>query len=528
MYNEKIYLGNDIMNVGEVSTVSIETVSGGELKELQRELLGRLINDSSAVSVSYRQQLAGRMQALLDKYASKIDEVIEARQTICGATVPIYRLGGLDVYGNGIVTRIGDGKIFGVAEHITPAFEKIYQTGSVDSWLVPFLTAGNMQKDVYDVWREYIDAYGILQFVKRDYESSEIQDDSALVIRFVNGAVKKYAGRYAPFDIHQKKEELDRCISAYRRGQQMWFSQTKEDWYYEVRRRFEAEGVLTEQYLTNEEKRAQYDKVRKICLDYLPELTDRQWDISSLWSRYPYHITRQNCESFKRDWWRMNRSYFTLSKGAKGERKVSEVLGYYVDSHRIRVIENYVGSGCEHDFIVITPQGAIFTIEVKSVAGDCILTETGYLKRPDREDGRAKDIVFQSLRHANILRKQLKDCPVFSEAQPPAIKEILCFADSVEPVDDRYHGITVAYPTTLKAALGLDAAKEDAPTQHTFTEEEMDEIERCLRGHQRSNYKYPVFGTHGEIADREAFLHTFADIVSTYRTLQAYYAGYAC
>ena len=528
MYNEKICLGKDIIDVRQISTVSVETVSGGELKELQRELLDLLITDSSAVNMSYRQEIAQKMQSVLDKYASEIDAAIEPRQAGSGASRPTYRLNELDVYGNGIVTRVGDGKNFGVAEHITPAFEKIYQTGSVDSWLVPFLTAGNMQKDVYDVWREYIDAYGILQFVKRDYESLEIQDDSALVIRFVNGAVKKYAGRYAPFDIHQKKEELNRCISAYRSGQQVWFSQTKEDWYYEVRRRFEAEGVLTEQYLTNEEKCAQYAKVRKICLAYLPELADRQWDISSLWSRYPYHITRQNCESFKRDWQRMNRSYFTLSKGAKGERKVSEVLGYYVDSHRIRVIENYVGSGCEHDFIVITPQGAIFTIEVKSAAGDCVLTETGYLKRADREDDRAKDIVFQSMRHANILQNQLKDCPVFSAEQPPAIKEILCFADSVEPVDDRYHGITVAYPTTLKAALGLGAAKEDAPTQHTFTEAEMDEIAEYLRACQCKAYSYPVFGTHGDITDREAFLHVFADIVSTYRTLQAYYAGYAC
>ena len=254
--------------------------------------------------------------------------------------------------------------------------------------------------------------------------------------------------------------------------------------------------------VTNNEKLEIYEKIRELCIKYITELDDRKYDINNLLKQYSGCFSEESFVVFKDNWSRMIRSYAALKRGLRGEEKVAEVLKLFDD--RLIILPNYVW-GYEHDFVVVTPYG-IFTIEVKTLKGNYILTETGILKQIGENNNISIDVALQSKKHIESLRRNLKGCSILNENIP--LQEVICSAEPEFTIKNEYHYVPVCYYNTID--------KELLPSngETVLTKEEMQEIARYLLDHQEETFLYDLFLPQGEIDSEESFIKSFAEVAS--------------
>ena len=303
----------------------------------------------------------------------------------------------------------------------------------------------------------------------------------------------EYADGLCGFNIFEKKQEIEEKIQ--KRRQQVTIE--KADLRNQIIEAFNAENLLRHNALSTVDKYQEFSAVRTFCCKYIPQLEDRNFDIDSLASDYPDYLSKEKLAVFKESWIRMCRSLNALKRGIKGEEKVYEVLQLFDD--RCRIIKSYTWD-CEHDFIVITPYG-VSTIEVKTLSGDYLLTETGMLKCLSNDHIESKDVALQSKKHVETLRKHLKNCAAFNESIP--LQEIICSAEANFTIKDEYHYIPVCYYNTLDKTLF--ANKEEV-----LSIAAMAEIEKYLLANQQEAFQFDIL----EIDSRESFIEAFADVAS--------------
>lgn len=307
----------------------------------------------------------------------------------------------------------------------------------------------------------------------------------------------------------EAKEKAERDLRELKRQEYITkINNNKAQYNAAIKSEFFDLGLLNEHKLSNAEKIREYTSLRKFCTKYIPQLTERNFNIETLNNMYPYYISQKACISFKENWSNLNKMYSVLSRGINGEEKVNEVLRLFDD--RIRILKDYVW-GCEHDFIIITPYG-ISTIEVKNLRGDYILTETGILKCLSSDKIGMKDVAFQSKKHIETLRRNLKDCSAFSADIP--LQEIICSAEPNFTIKNDYHYIPVCYYNTVDKILLPNEGRT------VLSNEAMDEIYKYLLANQGEPFKYDVFLPHGEIDSRDGFISNFAEIASGYIVAQ--------
>lgn len=262
--------------------------------------------------------------------------------------------------------------------------------------------------------------------------------------------------------------------------------------------------LLNQLTLTNAEKVREYAAVREFCIRHIPDLDNRMFSLQILRADYQSYIDRSCLEAFASNWRELNRSYKALERGMRGEEKVLDVLRLFDD--RIHILHGYTW-GCEHDFVVLSPYG-IFTIEVKSLRGEYVVTKTGLLKCISNPKVKTKDIAFQSKKHLETLRRNLGNCEVFSDEIP--LHEIICSAEPSFTIADEYGYIPVCYYNTLDKLLLPSGEKV------VLSEEQMLAIKRYLTEHWAPEFVFDVFLPRGEIDGRDDFIRSFADVASGY------------
>ena len=306
-------------------------------------------------------------------------------------------------------------------------------------------------------------------------------------------ACYEYIDGLCGFDIFEKKQEIE--VKIEKKKQQS--ASKKSELRNQIIGAFDSENLLHHRALSTVNKYKEFSAIRVFCCKYIPQLSERDFDIDSLSKDYPFYISQDNLATFKENWIRMCRSLSALKRGIKGEEKVYEVLQLFDD--RCRIIRSYTWD-CEHDFIVITPYG-VSTIEVKTLSGDYLLTETGILKCLSNDHIDSKDVALQSKKHVETLRKHLKNCVAFNESIP--LQEIICSAEANFTIKDDYHYIPVCYYNTLDKILF-------AIREEVLSATAMEEIQNYLLANQQEAFQFDIC----EIDSREAFIEAFADVAS--------------
>lgn len=151
---------------------------------------------------------------------------------------------------------------------------------------------------------------------------------------------------------------------------------------------------------------------------------------------------------------------------------------------------------------MISPSG-IYTIEAKMLSDDYVLTETGMLKPLKDHNKKIMNVVLQSRKHIETLRKGLKECPVFTPDIP--ITEIICCADGYHTIKNEFPDIDVCYCNTLNKYI-LPNDVEDKLTPEKMTELK-DFLLKKGEEHPRT---YAVFGDQGDLPDKDEFVQSFA------------------
>ncbi len=266
---------------------------------------------------------------------------------------------------------------------------------------------------------------------------------------------------------------------------------------------FEQKGLLNKAALSTRDKCEEYEQVRKLCIEYLPELGQKEFRLEEFWERYQDCIDAAQFKIFSENWNRLYISWRGLKRGINGEEKVAEVLSLYDD--RLCFLKNYAW-GYEHDFIVLAPSG-IFTIEVKTLRGDYVLTETGILKSVSCPNEKGIDVVLQSKKHLESLRRKLKACPLFHEDIP--IQEIVCSGEGNFTIENKFPAMPVCYYNTLDSVIFSASMNCAALNQETI-----EGLRDFLLQHQEAKCTYDLFYPRGELDSREAFIHSFIAVAA--------------
>lgn len=269
-----------------------------------------------------------------------------------------------------------------------------------------------------------------------------------------------------------------------------------------IRADFNAAGLLAQSSLPPRQKLEEIERVKAFCRKTLPELDNRDFHIVDLSGRCP-DLDAGQCETFARNWSKLLSACSILRSGIQGEDKVAEVLTLVDD--KLCFLRNYRW-GCEHDFVVLTPYG-IFTLEVKTLRGDYILTETGMLKSRSDPKAKGKDVVFQSKKHVETLRRNLKGCPAFHSGIP--LRPVICSGEGDFTIRNQFPDIPVCYYNTIDRVLLPEPAPEPV-----LTENEIETLREFLLEHQEDEWKYDLFAPQGELDSREAFLDSFAAVAA--------------
>ncbi len=283
----------------------------------------------------------------------------------------------------------------------------------------------------------------------------------------------------------------------------------KKNSYIElIKNKFDDLDLLRVQSLSNRGKFDEYVAVRKFCFEFFSLLSDHSFRIDEFYDEYSEYISYSSYVTFKENWIRMNRSYSALKRGIDGESKVYEVLRLFDD--RILILKEYTWDN-EHDFIVITPYG-ISTIEVKNLFGNYELSETGMLKCLSNQKVKSRDVAFQSKKHLEILRRNLKLCPAFNNNIP--LQEIICSAEPNFTIKDNYGFIPICYYNTIDKFLLPNSCDE------VLSAEQMREIYEFLLENQQEKFTFDVFLPKGEIDSRESFINAFSELAAVYMAIQ--------
>ena len=370
-------------------------------------------------------------------------------------------------------------------------------------------TPQEMHTELKALLDEYDNVYGKIRTekiknqarMKQREEFLQKYEGKSVLVLSLNGVRRKYLEYYCGFDIFAKKVEIDNALALYRKQKSDRIQSEKAVLIEQITAEFNADNLLSDAKLSNQGKLEAYSKVRKFCSKYIPSLNDRNFDICSI---HPDYASARSCTSFKENWNRLSRIYSILNRGISGEDKVFEVLTLFDD--RIRILRDFIW-GYEHDYIVISPYG-IFTIEVKTLRGNYVLTETGMLKCLSTNKVTPKDVALQSKKHLETLRRNLGACPAFSSRVP--LQEIICSAEPNFTIKDDYRQLPVCYYNTLDKYLLPKNGKI------VLSEKEMQAIEEYLLQHKQPDFTYDVFLPAGEIDSRSEFITSFAEVASGY------------
>lgn len=353
--------------------------------------------------------------------------------------------------------------------------------------------------DVFDE-EEFTDEFKVLYgcFKRRSYLIA-VKSLSDIQKQFTDQDLKEEQKKQAEKLKQEEKigyQRADRELLRQRLLQQI--QESKKRHASKIIEEFYRLNLLSKPTLTNDEKIKEYAAVREFCINHMPVLDDKTFDLGILPTDYPDYINKTCFDTFISNWRNVNRSYKTLVRGARGEAKVLEVLRLYDD--RIHILPGYTWD-CEHDFVVISPFG-IFTVEVKNLWGEYVITETGWLKPISNQTTKPKDVALQSKRHIETLRRNLRNCGAFSDDIP--MFEIICSAEPSFSITDEYGYIPVCnYNTLDKILLPLGG-------KVVLSEEQMLEIKNYLVEHWMPPFTFPC----GDFDSRDSFIRTFADIAS--------------
>lgn len=332
--------------------------------------------------------------------------------------------------------------------------------------------------------RSYLIAVQSLDDIKEQFVDQVLEEKQKYEVKKINQKEKRI------FHKENLERLRDLLLERIRESKEKHFSRIVEE-FYQL-------DLLNKPTMTNDEKIKEYAAICEFCVRHMPVLRDRSFDLRTLRTDYPDYIDQSCFDAFFSNWQNINRSYRALVKGARGEKKVLEVLQLYDD--RIHILHGYTW-GCEHDFVVISPFG-IYTIEVKNLYGEYVITQTGLLKSISCSMTKPKDIALQSKRHIETLRRNLRDCEAFSNDIP--LFEVVCSAEPSFSVSDEYGYIPVCYYNTLdKILLPVGA-------EVVLSEENMLAIKNYLIEHWAPAFAFPC----KEIDNRDKFIQNFADVAS--------------
>lgn len=265
---------------------------------------------------------------------------------------------------------------------------------------------------------------------------------------------------------------------------------------------FENTQLLTHPKLTRTQKMNEYAKVLDFCYSYLPALKTVGSHVERILPMYATEPLLTACSDFSKSWRNILGSHRGLQQGAEGEYRVAKLLNLY--DEQLVYISDYTWN-VEHDFIVLAPSG-IYTIEVKNLSGNYELSAAGILKCISKPYKRSFDVAFQSKKHAESLRRNLKSCPAYHSEIP--IKHIICSANQDFTINKNdYPYIPVCYTNTLDNHILFS----DLPT--VMSMDTMNEIKAFLLAHQQPPFTFDVFGPRGELESRDTFINSFASLV---------------
>ena len=304
---------------------------------------------------------------------------------------------------------------------------------------------------------------------------------------------------------HEKQEEKRKRLEESRKRQadekrKSAILERIEDISRQVDNSFCEQKLLQVSELSAKDKVEEYGRLRKFCYSYIPELRNKQAEIASEFTQeFQEYVDISMCRIFDCNWAALSKAFFTLRRGIHGEDKVEEVLSLYDD--RICFIRDYTWF-YEHDFVVFAPSG-IYTIEVKMLSSDYVLTETGVLKPLKDCNKMTMNVVLQSRKHVETLRKGLKECAAFTSEIP--ITEIICCADEKHIIKNEFPDIDVCYCNTLNKFIFPNNVESK------LTAEKMAELKDFLlqRG-EKNPHIYAVFGDQGDLPSKEEFVQSFA------------------
>ena len=357
-------------------------------------------------------------------------------------------------------------------------------------------------KVLYGCWkrRSYVIEVKSLSCIKDQFVAQDQQEE-----RERQEAIERCNAQIRAEQAKREEEERRRKEQLARIRQELLekIVDDKEEYSAVLMEEFDNLKLLSRAELTNREKIEEYAAVRDFCIKHMPELADRSFKPGNWYAKYVDYFDITGLEEFLDNWRRLNRSYYSLIRGERGEEKIIETLQLFDD--RFYILHGYTWGKSEHDFIVISPYG-IFTIEVKNLYGDYVVTKTGLLKCVSQPQRKAKDIAFQSKRHRESLRRNLKECAVFSEDIP--IREIICSADPYFSIEDEYGYIPVCNHNTLDKLLLPDGEAV------VLSDEAMLAIKEYLTERWCPAFAFPVFLPKGEIDSRDSFIRNFAEVAS--------------
>lgn len=295
-------------------------------------------------------------------------------------------------------------------------------------------------------------------------------------------------------DYHEKQEEVARI------QRKSAMNEKIKEIIAQVTNKFDESKLLQVSALSAKDKVKEYGRLREFCISYIPELKNNQAKLASVFNKeFQKYVDTAMCQCFDSGWAALSKAFFTLSRGIQGENNVEEVLSLYDD--RIYFIRDFTWI-YEHDFIVLAPSG-IYTIEVKMLSDDYVLTETGMLKPLNDHNKMIINVVLQSRKHIETLRKGLKECAAYTSDIP--IAEIICCADGKYTIKNEFPDIDVCYCNTLnKYILPNDV-------ENKLTAERMAELKDfLLKNGEKKPHTYAVFGAQGDLPDKDEFVRNFA------------------
>ena len=332
----------------------------------------------------------------------------------------------------------------------------------------------------------------------RIYEKNKREKEEALlsIIAEINCIFMDYHKRQEEAENNQRKRQEE----AENNQRKIAINEKIKEIAAVVTNQFDESELLQASVLSARDKVKEYGKLREFCIRYMPELKNKQVKVTSGFNlEFQVYVDTAMCQLFDSNWTTLSKAFFTLSRGVQGENNVEEVLSLYDD--RIYYICNYTWI-YEHDFIVIAPSG-IYTIEVKMLSDDYVLSETGMLKPLNYSDKKTMNVVLQSRKHVETLRKGLKECNAFTSDIP--INEIICCADGNHIIRNEFPDIAVCYCNNLNKYIFPD------DVENKLTPEKMIALKDFLmKNREEKRQEYAVFGDHGDLSDRNEFVQSFA------------------